>query len=74
MHVIDAEPASADLIDALKRALAKAEAGELSAVAIAYVYRDGSTGYRRSHLPSYPAMMGSLARLIHKLNLDLDAG
>lgn len=70
---IDAEPASADVIDTLKRALTLAEAGELSSVCVCYVYRDGSTGHRRSGLPSYSAMLGSLARMMHKLNLDLDA-
>lgn len=74
LAVIEAEDQAADVIDALERALTKARAGQLSSVAIVYVYRDGTTGHRRSKLPSYPAMMGAVARFMHKLNLDMDEG
>jgi len=73
LHAIDAEPQAADIIETLERALKMAKEGELSSVAVVYVYRDGATGFRRSDLPSYPAMMGAVARFQHKLNLDLDA-
>lgn len=72
LAVIEAEDQAADIVETLEAALANALTGELSAVAIAFVYRDGSIGHRRSALPSFPAMMGALSRLIYKLNLDLD--
>jgi hypothetical protein len=71
---IEAEDQAADIIDTLERVLEKARAGELSSVAVALVYRNGSVGHRRSALPSFPVMVGALNRLIHKLNLDMDAG
>lgn len=74
LRAIDAEPPAEDVIATLEHALDKARAGELSSVSVLYVYRDGCTGYSRSALPSYPAMMGSAARFLHKMNLDLDAG
>lgn len=74
LHAIDAEPPAEDVIATLEHALEKARAGEMSSVCVLYVYRDGTTGYSRSALPSYPAMMGSATRFIHKMNLDLDEG
>jgi hypothetical protein len=72
LRTIDAEPVADDVVDTLERALVKARAGELSAVAIAVVYRDGASGSSWSHMHSIPAMIGSVSRLQHKLNMDAD--
>lgn len=69
---IDPEPAGTDVIATLERAMEKARAGELSSVAVAFVYRDGCTGHVWSLLPSFGTMIGSVARLLHKLNADMD--
>lgn len=69
---IDPEPVGESVIEALDRVTGKARAGELSSVAIAYVTRDGSVGRTWSELPSVPAMLGSLSRLIHILNAEQD--
>lgn len=53
-----------DMLDDLRERHAK---GEISALAIAVVFRDGSTESGFSHLPSINTMIGSVARLQHKL-------
>lgn len=72
LHAIDPEPAAQDVIATLERALAQARAGELSSVAVAAVYRDGAVGAEWSTLPSRAAMLGSVSRLAHKLNVEAD--
>lgn len=69
---LDPEPVSQRLVQTIEEAVELASAGELSSVAIAYVLRDGSVGCMWSDLPSRAAMMGSIARLNHKLNLEAD--
>lgn len=70
--VIDAEPPAQDVIATLERALRQARDGELSSVALAFVHRDGAVSAEWSSLPSRPAMLGSISRLAHKINLDAD--
>jgi hypothetical protein len=70
--VIDSVPASADLIERIEEVLEKANAGELSSVAIACVYRDGATGQSWSAPPSFGTLLGSVARLAHKMNAEMD--
>jgi hypothetical protein len=73
LRVISAEPLGVDIIEVLRRALEKAEAGELSSVAIAMVYRDGCTGASWSSAPSLALLLGSVARLSHILARKMDA-
>lgn len=72
LTAIDPEPIGESVVAKLEHVLAKAKAGELSSVAIAYVYRDGSIGRNWSDLPSYPTMLGSLARLMHLIQIERD--
>jgi hypothetical protein len=75
LHVIEAEPAADDIAEKLREALADAEAGRLSCIAIAVVYRDGSTGNSWSKMPSIGTLVGSIALLqarLQRLILDED--
>lgn len=65
--VIEAEPVGADIIVKLKEALEKAEKGELSSVAIAVVYRDGSTGSSWSVAPSLGLQIGAVSMMHWRL-------
>lgn len=60
---IDSEPPGEDVIEKLEEVLAMARKGELSSVAIATVYRDGSPGRCWSKAKSMTALIGSVARL-----------
>ncbi len=73
LRAFDPEPAAANVIETLEAALAEAREGRLSSVAIASVYRDGDAGCTWSELPSRFAMLGSISRLAHKINLDADS-
>lgn len=72
LRAIDAEPLAANIIEVLEEALNRARAGKLSSVGLALVYRDGTIGAMWSDLPSRPAMLGSVSRLAHKLNIEAD--
>lgn len=72
LRVLDAEPIGADVVEALRTALDKAEAGELSSVAIAVVYRDGVTGRFISKPPSLGLLLGSVTRLAHLISRQMD--
>ena len=67
LRVIDAEPAGSSIVERLEEALEAAKEGRLSSVAIACVYRDGSTSNTWSALPSVPLMIGAVTRLQHEL-------
>jgi hypothetical protein len=71
LRVIDATPADATVIAYLEHLLDRARAGEFSAVAVAYVYRDGRTGSGHSDQHSLPTMVGSVACLQAKLIADM---
>lgn len=72
LTVIEAEPPGEGVIEALEWALEKTRAGEISSVAIAIVNREGAISRRWSRLPSYPAMLGSLARLMYLIQREQD--
>lgn len=75
LHVIEAEPEANDIAEKLRAALADAEAGRLSSIAIAVVYRDGATGNSWSKMPSIGTLVGSVALLqarLQRLILDED--
>lgn len=65
---IEPEDPTQVVIEKLEEVLKLARAGELSAVAIAVVYRDGRTGARWSPSPRFASVLGAVDRLAYKLN------
>jgi hypothetical protein len=63
LHAIDAEPATSDTVRTLEAVLEQARAGELSSVAVAYVFRDGSSGSEWSEAPSFSCLVGAITRM-----------
>jgi hypothetical protein len=61
LGVITAEPVSPDIVRFLELALDMAKSGELSSIALSYVFRDGSPGRGWSSPPSTGALIGSVA-------------
>ncbi len=74
LTVLESEPPGRSVQSTLKDVLADAKAGKISAVAIAIVHRDGGVDQAWSELPSVPTMIGSVARLLHHLNQQMDEG
>lgn len=72
LTVIDSEPDGRGIQATLKRVLAEAKAGNISAVAIAIVHRDGAVSQDWSELPSPATMIGCVSRLLHHLNQVMD--
>jgi hypothetical protein len=72
LTVIEAEPIGEDVIEKLSEVLSDAKRGELSSVAIAFVYRDGETGAVWSKAASAGLLVGAIARLAWKLNRALE--
>lgn len=68
VRVIDSEPIGEDVIARLKETLEEAEAGKISSVAIAIVYRDGFTDNLWSTAPSLSTLIGAVSRLEYRLN------
>lgn len=68
---LDPEPANASVIAYLEHVLSRAHEGEFSSIAIAWVYRDGSTGSGMSDIPSLAALTGAVAALQGKLVADM---
>jgi hypothetical protein len=71
---IDPEPISASIVDYLENLIERARAGQFSAVAAAYVYRDGSTGSGYSDQHNLATMVGSVEALKVKLVRDTTDG
>lgn len=67
LTVIEREPISASVIAYLEKLLGEARNGELSAIAVTKVYRDGTTGSGWSDLPALATMVGAVAILQVKL-------
>lgn len=74
LRVIEAEPVGPDVVEHLEEALEQARKGELSSVAIATVYRDGTTSRAWSSAPSLSLLIGSVARLEAALIREADCG
>ena len=72
LHAIEPEPLGDAVIQMLEKALEMARNGEISSAGIAMVLRDGCTHQLWSEAPSVGLLMGSVGRLHHKLNLELD--
>lgn len=62
---LESEPRGEDVVAKLEEVLAEAREGKISSVAIAVVYRDGSSGRAWSTAPSLTALTGSIALLLH---------
>lgn len=71
IEVIDSEPQNPDTITVLEEVLAAAREGRISSVAIACVYRDGTTGDAWARPISTATLIGAVgvmhARLIHTI-------
>lgn len=67
LTVIESEPAGAGIVEYLETLLEQAQAGALSSIAVAKVYRDGTTGSGWSELPSLATMIGAVTILQSKL-------
>lgn len=57
----------------LEAALARAKAGDIVEIAIAETTPDGSTRTYWSKLDNVNILLGGLSRLMHKLNIHMDA-
>lgn len=67
LRVIDPEPVGHDAQKYLEHVAEKIAGGEVSAIAVAFVYRDGSTGSGYSTLSNTATMVGSVEALKQKL-------
>lgn len=72
LHVIDAEPVDESVVTYLEHVLEQAKEGRYSAVAIAYVYRDGSTGSGFSRQHSLATMVGGVEAMKAKLLKEME--
>lgn len=72
LRTLTAEPLGTGIIEILEDMLVEARKGNLSSIAVAKVFRDGTTGSEWSHLPSYGLMLGALARLSYRMNVRMD--
>lgn len=73
IRLIDAAPVEQAVVSYLETVLARAKNGEYSAVAVAVVYRDGSTGSGYSNQYNLATMVGSPEQLKAKLLKDMEA-
>lgn len=72
LRAIDPEPLGKSVIDVLEHVLAKAKAGELSSVAVAYIHRDAAPGWNWSEVPNSSTLIGAIERLKHDLIGSVD--
>lgn len=67
LRVINAEPVDQAVVEYAEHILARAKTGEFSAIAFAYVYRDGTTGSGFSPQHNLATSVGAVACLKAKL-------
>jgi hypothetical protein len=67
ISVIPSVDTSASVVERLEEALVEAKADKIGSIAIAVIYRDGSTGACWSKLPSYSAQIGAVTVLQQRL-------
>lgn len=67
LREITCEPPNETIVPLLESLIERAKSGELSAVAVALVDREGCTGQEWSKLHSFGTMIGSVATLQHRL-------
>ena len=72
LHAIEPEPADEGIVDLVRRLQALVDAGEVAAVGVAIVRRDGATQSLWSEGGGFARLLGATARLAHKLNRELD--
>lgn len=72
LTVLDAQPTNESVVDMLEILLLRAHAGEISSLGAAWVLRDGRIGSTWSKLPCRGSMMGSIARLQHRVQRQTD--
>jgi hypothetical protein len=69
---IDSQTIAPDLIEQVDELRRQIMAGEVSSFAAAIVYKDGCSGSIRTKAPSSGLLIGSLTRVIYRLNKELD--
>lgn len=69
---IHPEPVGEGVVEFLEDLLENARKGELSAIAVATLSREGCIGSGWSRIHNYPSMLGSVTRLSHKINQAMD--
>lgn len=62
----------ASVIERLEEILAEARAGKVVGVAIATVGLDGSIGAAWSETDNFPCLLGAIARLEYRVNVNQD--
>jgi hypothetical protein len=67
-----AQAVSRTTVEVLEEALEEARAGRIQEVALALVYRDLSTGWRRSGSDNIATLIGSASLLLHSLHMWAD--
>lgn len=72
LRQIDSEPVSSTVVEYIEQVLEMAKKGELSSVAMAYVFRDGATGTGFSAAPTRGTLIGAVSILHHKLVRSVD--
>lgn len=73
LSVLEAEDPGRGVIERLEEALEQAREGKVSSVAIALVYRNGSTNTAWSHPPNMMLLAGAVHHLGWRLHAKLDA-
>jgi hypothetical protein len=63
LTVIEAQPTGEGIVELLAEVAAAAEAGKVSSIACAVVYRDGSPDWVVSDLPCISTMLGTIDRM-----------
>jgi len=69
---LDPEPLGVDVIKTLEAVLEMARDGRVSSVAIAVVYRDGTSDGSWSTAPSSIRLVGAIDRLGYRFNRSID--
>lgn len=67
---ITCEPLGKGIAEVLDKMREMVDKGEISSLAIAYVFRDGCTGLAHSAMPSRSTLIGAIERLKYKLLKD----
>lgn len=58
------------VIARLEEALTEAREGKIACVALAFMNQDGSIGSSWSETDNFPVLLGSIARLMHRININ----
>ncbi len=69
---LEPEPLGDTVTPMLKDVLAKAEAGEISSLGLAIVYRDGCVGQMWTDAANFGLLLGAAHRLAAQINAEMD--